>query len=517
LRAEVLLVTFDRISEAVNSPGALQHVIAELAFQGRLHCPAEREWPRKRLGEIAEIIMGQSPPGSTYNKEGIGLPLINGPVEFTAGPFGRTVINQYTTAPTKTCAEDDLLVCVRGSTTGRTNLAAFDACIGRGVAAIRPTCGTTFVYRYIAHQRASIIAMGRGIAFPSVSRDQLTDLLVPWPTPEEQEEVVATIDDLLALCDELKASQYARDETRDRFRAASLARLTAPTVTPGKVARQDATFFLSHSDRMVTKPAHVADLRRAILDLAVTGRIVPQIDSEPQLFAPHATAVDRKLESPTSDETLPEKWLLGPMGRWFVVSGGIQKQPKRVPNEHPYPYVGVANVQRGRLELGVVKQFELFPGELDKYRLVAGDLLVVEGNGSVDEVGRCSVWRGEIADCVHQNHIIRCRPRLSDVEEFTLLYLNSPRGIAEMTRLAVTTAGLYNLSVGKIQRIMIPMPPLPEQKRIVAKVNELMAVCDEFERALRSAETGRAKLLEAVLHEALNGRAVEAALAEATA
>jgi type I restriction enzyme S subunit len=77
--------------------------------------------------------MGQSPPGETSNITGEGIPLINGPVEFTEGPFGKTVVNQYTTAPTNLCEEGNLLLCVRGSTTGRTDIAAFRACLGRGV------------------------------------------------------------------------------------------------------------------------------------------------------------------------------------------------------------------------------------------------------------------------------------------------------------------------------------------------------------------------------------------------
>jgi type I restriction enzyme M protein len=94
-------------------------------------------WPRVRLGDAAEIIMGQSPPGESYNKDGIGIPLINGPVEFDNDQLGQSKVIQYTSQPTKLCKKGDLLVCVRGATTGRTNIASVDACIGRGVAAIR--------------------------------------------------------------------------------------------------------------------------------------------------------------------------------------------------------------------------------------------------------------------------------------------------------------------------------------------------------------------------------------------
>ncbi len=91
-------------------------------------------WQAKRLGEVCEIIMGQSP--DSYNVTG-ELPLINGPVEFSQGAFGKTIRSKFTTEPTKLCKEDGLTLCVRGSTTERMNIAGFDACIGRGVAAIR--------------------------------------------------------------------------------------------------------------------------------------------------------------------------------------------------------------------------------------------------------------------------------------------------------------------------------------------------------------------------------------------
>ena len=95
------------------------------------------KWRSACLGEIADIVMGNSPPGDSYNDEGIGTPLINGPVEFSDGPLGKTLRKKFTTSPAKMCKESDLLICVRGSTTGRTNVAGFEACydLRRGGAA----------------------------------------------------------------------------------------------------------------------------------------------------------------------------------------------------------------------------------------------------------------------------------------------------------------------------------------------------------------------------------------------
>jgi type I restriction enzyme S subunit len=190
---------------------------------------------------------------------------------------------------------------------------------------------------------------------------------------------------------------------------------------------------------------------------------------------------------------VPDGWEWTQIDDCFLVTGGIQKSGKRRPAGNSFPYLRVANVQRGRLDLAEIAEFELFNGELERYQLEPGDLLVVEGNGSESEIGRCARWSGEIDHCVHQNHLIRCRPLDNDLEAFTLLYLNSSIGTAVMRRLAVTTSGLYNLSVGKIRAISMPLPPREEQQRIASRVWELMSLCDSLERALaKKSQAGEA-------------------------
>ena len=179
--------------------------------------PIPAAWASVKLVELSNIVMGQSPSGETYNTDGEGVPLINGPVEFSDGPFGLTVANQYTTAPTKVCDKGDFLMCVRGSTTGRSNIAAFDACIGRGVAAIQPLFGDGFVRLFLWSMRKRIINMGRGVAFPSITRKQLENLLVPLPPLAEQHRIVAKVDELMALCDRLEKKLAGGDDTRRRL------------------------------------------------------------------------------------------------------------------------------------------------------------------------------------------------------------------------------------------------------------------------------------------------------------
>ena len=176
-----------------------------------------QSWKWVRLGVVTNIQMGQSPPGETYNIRKEGIPLINGPAEFSQGPFGITVLNQYTTAPTKLCKKGGLLLCVRGSTTGRTNVAGYDACIGRGVAALQPLYADQFVRLFIWSWRDQIIEMGRGIAFPSISRRQIEDLPTPFPPLAEQHRIVGKVDELMALCDDLEARITTTATTRHQL------------------------------------------------------------------------------------------------------------------------------------------------------------------------------------------------------------------------------------------------------------------------------------------------------------
>jgi type I restriction enzyme S subunit len=161
-------------------------------------------WEWVRLGEIALVNMGQSPEGETYNNSGRGTPLINGPVEFSDGSFGCTIMSKWTTSPTKLCRKGDILICVRGSTTGRTNIAGFNACIGRGVASIEPYILQKYVHYYILFSEETIFNLGSGTTFPNITLDELNELIFPLPPIAEQKRIIEKIGQQLELCDELE-------------------------------------------------------------------------------------------------------------------------------------------------------------------------------------------------------------------------------------------------------------------------------------------------------------------------
>ena len=129
----------------------------------------------------------------------------------------------------------------------------------------------------------------------------------------------------------------------------------------------------------------------------------------------------------------PKGWPVVPVKKVGDVQGGLQVSSKRKGNPISVPYLRVANVYRDQLDLEEIKEIDVTDRELERVRLDAGDVLIVEGHGNPEEIGRSAVWDGSINDCVHQNHLIRVR-----VDPHRLLpiyfsaYINSAGGRRQM-------------------------------------------------------------------------------------
>lgn len=161
----------------------------------------DKGWEKKQLSDLADIIMGQSPPGESYNCNGVGTPLLNGPTEFGAI---YPVEKQWTTKPTKLCKEHDILFCVRGATAGRMNTADKEYCLGRGLAAIRPknSAMREFLYLYVSMMYSYFQNTSNGSTFINISKEQLSSLTILSVEKVLQEEfstIVTKIEEQKAL------------------------------------------------------------------------------------------------------------------------------------------------------------------------------------------------------------------------------------------------------------------------------------------------------------------------------
>ncbi len=174
------------------------------------------EWLSGNLGDIADIVMGQSPTGESVNTNGLGVPLLNGPTEFTIR-YPKAV--QFSTDPKRFSKVNDILFCVRGSTTGRMNWADEDYAIGRGLAAIRHKQGEEyryFVKAILDYYLDTMLASASGSTFPNVSKDQLNELEISYPSFPEQKaiaSVLSSLDDKIDLLHRQNKTLEAMAET----------------------------------------------------------------------------------------------------------------------------------------------------------------------------------------------------------------------------------------------------------------------------------------------------------------
>jgi type I restriction enzyme, S subunit len=160
------------------------------------------------------------------------------------------------------------------------------------------------------------------------------------------------------------------------------------------------------------------------------------------------------------------------LGSVAAISYGLQKSPANRPGTHARPYLRVANVQRGRLVLDEIKTINVPDSEMTSLRLEVGDILFVEGNGSRAELGRVALWNGEIADCLHQNHIIKARPQAGRLlPEFAMAWFNSEAGRDHFFKSGKTTSGLGTINSTVIRTAPIPLPPIETQQAWVAKLS----------------------------------------------
>jgi len=177
-------------------------------------------------------------------------------------------------------------------------------------------------------------------------------------------------------------------------------------------------------------------------------------------------------------------WEVVRLGDVGEIQGGLQLTSRRATNPLEVPYLRVANVYRDELHLTEIKHLRVAVAELERTRVQAGDVLIVEGHGNPQEIGRSAVWDGSLEPCVHQNHLIRVRLELSSAEpSYVSAYLNSAAGRRQMHRAGKTTSGLNTISTSNVKAVSVVLPPLSEQRRYVAVRTAALASAERMTAA----------------------------------
>jgi type I restriction enzyme S subunit len=179
---------------------------------------------------------------------------------------------------------------------------------------------------------------------------------------------------------------------------------------------------------------------------------------------------------------IPKKWDVTNLGDIADIASGATLGRNLEGKTILLPYLRVANVQDGHIDLTEIKEIEILESEKNKWLLKSGDILLTEG-GDWDQLGRGGIWGGEIPNCIHQNHIFRVRITSPNVDVIYLHYLiNSPFGKLFFLKCSKQTTNLASINQSQLKKFVVLQPPLSEQRQIAG----ILTRCDEIIAAARA-------------------------------
>ncbi len=349
----------------------------------------------------------------------------------------------------------------------------------------------------------------------TLNRKSISNILIPLPPLAEQHRIVAKVNELIALCDRLEAARAEREATRDRLSAAILARLDVPDPDP-TVFQGHAAFALQNFAPLTTRSDQIKALRQTILNLAVRGKLVEQDpNDEPasellkraEMTKAEAT-IERKIRKNSEPELSesagengsPSHWVWAYLHDFALVLGG-----KRLPSDASLSheqtgniYIRVTDMKDGSISAEDLQYIsDDVRARIAKYTIDREDLYITIA-GTIGEVG-------EVPERFHGQNLTENAAKIVFREvdrKFLLLVLRS-NDVQEQFQEKTKQMAQPKLALKRIAGARIPLPPLAEQHRIVAKVDELMALCDRMEINLGIADTGRQHLLESLLRDVL--------------
>ena len=473
------------------------------------HIPPGWEWTR--LGSTGRIFNGDSVSESGKAE----LAKVEGGLPFIATKdvgYGRdTLVYDNGLKVTlgdprfKVARAKAVLICAEGGSAGRKiGIADRDICFGNKLYANEVWEGIHHRYVFYVYQAPTFFrefaARMTGI-IGGISRSEFLSLPIPLPPEEEQNRIVAKVDELMVLCDRLERQQQDRNARHAALARASLARF-AEAPTPSNLD------FLFHNSYTITP----ADLRKSILTLAVLGKLVPQNTNDESGEVLLQRILLDNLDRKPGKNSVPEVYLddlpFNLPGGWSIAKLGSILNSKRgisygVIKLGPEPQHGgvyvlrCSNVRFRRIDLaGIRKVTEELSSEYGRTILEGGEVLInVRGT-----LGGCAV----VPQSLKGFNIARevaVVPVHADIDANFLLNVVAAPYFQNKVDENLRGIAYEGLNLGLLRDFLVPIPPLAEQRRIVAKVDQLMALVDQLETQLNASRTTAEQLMGAMVAE----------------
>jgi type I restriction enzyme, S subunit len=491
--------------------------------------PLPDGWKWTTLADVCHIELGQSPPSSTYNTDGIGLPFFQGKAEF--GDLSPTPV-KWCSEPKKIAEAGDVLISVRAPV-GSTNLNREKSCIGRGLAAIRPNAGMSNLYfLYLLRLiKQELIDKATGTTFQAISGKVLREQLVPVAPPAEQECIVAEIEKQFTRLDTAVSTLNRLQSNLDRYQASLLKAACTGQLLPQDANDEPAERLLQRilaerrqrwlaaewqnqieraqkkaaqaQRKAAGRPHHIRDLDPA------DWQILPEAEYAPYL--PKNDKWQKKYKEPAAVETadlpdLPPGWV---WARIEQLSTLIQygTSDKASVDNTGVPVLRMGNIQAGELDFGDLKYMPEDWRDIDKFLLEDGDLIFNRTN-SAELVGKTAVYKKHHPQTTFASYLIRVQFANGVLPDFVSFYINSIFGRMYIASVVSQQVGQANVNGTKLANMPVPLPPLAEQKRIVEEVERRLSVITATQQAIRANQTRSGRLRQSILQQAFNGRLV---------
>ncbi len=352
---------------------------------------------------------------------------------------------------------------------------------------------------------------------PNVGIKSIQEFVVPLPPLDEQHRIVAKVDELMALCDQLEQQTEASIAAHQVLVKTLLDTLT--NSADADELMQNWARISEHFDTLFTTEASIDQLKQTTLQLAVMGKLVPQDPND----EPAAKLLERIAEEKAQlikdkkikkQKALPpiadDEKLFGLANGWCfvrlddictgVTSGSTPPKDKFIENEG-VPYLKVYNIRNQKIDFSYKEQFvdsAHHTTKLTRSILYPGDVVM---NIVGPPLGKIAIIPDSYPEWNCNQAIVVFRPIESLLNKYIYTYLTA--GLFLQSIELIGTAGQDNISVTKSRSIVLPMPPLEEQHRIFARVEELMVVCDELKARLKESQTTQLHLTDAIVEQAV--------------
>ena len=370
-------------------------------------------------------------------------------------------------------------------------------------------------HSYLVHWLNVFDYSGRvvGATREKLNQTRALDIPIMLPPLAEQHRIVAKVDELMALCDRLEAARAERETSRDRLAAASLARLNAPDPDLG-VFQKHATFALDNLIPLTARPDQIKALRQTILNLAVRGKLVEQDpnDEPASVLLSRIRMAKTEQKRETGDARiktvpdangkslpfeLPNGWCAQSFENLFLFIDYRGRTPPKT--DGGIALITAKNVRMGRLNREPQEYVSkaTFRAWMTRGLPRIGDLFFTT------EAPLGNVCLNNIDEPFALAQRVICMQPYADINTRFLMYGLMSDSMLLLIDEHATGLTAKGIKAAKLKPLPIPIPPLAEQHRIVAKVDELMALCNRLEESLATGDDTRSRLLDALLYEAL--------------